>query len=142
VRSPVGFGAVAQGEGAAGVGGVECLAEFVERTCHGPLGLPLARSGLHARMPNSLTQGRDLAQGTGQPAEWPEAPAEQELAFARNPALHDSTHRTVQPCPDGRRRRTRHRSAVAVLSALSARIDLVIASRSGFGSVELSAYRR
>ena len=49
--------------------------------------------------PNSLTHGRDLAQGTGQPAERPEAPAEQELAFARtNPALHDSTHRTVQPC--------------------------------------------
>lgn len=92
--------------------------------------------------PNSLTHGRDLAQGTGQPAERPEAPAEQELAFARtNPALHDSTHRTVQPCPDRRRRRTRHRSAVAVLSALS-RIDLVSSSRSGFGSVELSAYRR
>ena len=34
MRSPVGFGAVAQGEGAAGVGGVECLAQFVERTCH------------------------------------------------------------------------------------------------------------
>ena len=71
--------------------------------------------------PNSLTHGRDLAQGTGQPAERPEAPAEQELAFARtNPALHDSTHRTVQPCRDRRRRRTRHRSAVVVLSALSA----------------------
>jgi hypothetical protein len=81
----VGFGAVAQGEGGAGVGGVECLAEFVERTCHGPLGLPLARSGVHAASPNSLTHGRDLdlAQGTGQPAERPEAPAEQELAFAR-----------------------------------------------------------
>ena len=31
----------------------------------------------------SLTHGRDHAQGTGQPAERPEAPAEQELAFAR-----------------------------------------------------------
>lgn len=33
--------------------------------------------------PNSLTHGRDPAQGTGQPAERPEAPAEQGLAFAR-----------------------------------------------------------
>ena len=33
--------------------------------------------------PNSLTHGRDLAQATGQPAERPEAPAKQELAFAR-----------------------------------------------------------
>jgi hypothetical protein len=76
VRSPVGFGA-------AGVGGVESLAEFVERTCHGPLGLPLARAGYMPASPNSLTHGRDLAQGTGQPAKRPEAPAEQELAFAR-----------------------------------------------------------
>jgi hypothetical protein len=33
--------------------------------------------------PNSLTHGRDLAQATGQPAERPEALAEQELGFAR-----------------------------------------------------------
>ena len=42
MRSPLGFGAVAQGEGGAGVGGAEFLAEFVERTCHGP---PRAASG-------------------------------------------------------------------------------------------------
>jgi hypothetical protein len=48
-----------------------------------PLGLPLARgAGYMPASPNSLTHGRDLAQSTGQPAERPEAPAEQELAFA------------------------------------------------------------
>ena len=80
--------------------------------------------------PNSLTHGRDLAQATGQPAEGLK-PGRAGIGLRPNPALNDSTHRTVQPCPDRRRRRTRHRSAVAVLSALSARIDLVIASRSG-----------
>jgi len=43
----------------------------------------VSRSGYMPASPNSLTHGRDLAQGTGQPAERPEAPAEQELAFAR-----------------------------------------------------------
>ena len=57
MRSPVGFGGVAQGEGGAGVGGDERLAEFIERTCHGPLGLPLARSGLQARCRYRLSDG-------------------------------------------------------------------------------------
>ena len=48
-----------------------------------PLGLPVARSGYMPASPNSLTHGRDLAQGTGQPVERHEAPAEQKLAFAR-----------------------------------------------------------
>ena len=66
VRSPVGFGAVAQGEGGAGVGGAECLAEFVERTCHGP---PRAASGacryvadeeLRRRARRQLNKGESL----------------------------------------------------------------------------------
>ena len=80
--------------------------------------------------PNSLTHGRDLAQATGQPAERPEARPSKNW-----PSPEPSSQRFHAPDgsarPDRRRRRTRHRSAVAVLSALSARIDLVIASRSG-----------
>jgi hypothetical protein len=113
VRSLVGFGAVAQGEGGAGMAG--CL---------------WRGAGYMPASPNSLTHGRDLAQGTGQPAERPEARSGR-IGLRPNPALHDSTHRTIQPCPDRRRRRTRHRSAVAILNALSARIDLVIAIWSG-----------
>ena len=58
LQSPVGFGAVAQGEGGAGVGGAECLAEFVERTCHGPLGHIWRGAGYMPASPNSLTHGR------------------------------------------------------------------------------------
>ena len=61
MRSPVGLAAVAQGDGGAGAGGDERLTEFIERTCHGPLGLPLARSGLQAcitELPNPRTGPR------------------------------------------------------------------------------------
>jgi len=47
------------------------------------LGLPLREASYMPASPNSLTHGRDLTQGTGQPAVRPEAPAEQELAFPR-----------------------------------------------------------
>ena len=95
-----------------------------------PSGCLWRGAGYMPASPNSLTHGRDLAQATGQPAERPEARP------SRNwPSPEPSSQRFHAPDgsarPDRRRRRTRHRSAVAVLSALSARIDLVIASRSG-----------
>ena len=61
MRSLVGFGAVAQGEGGAAMAG--CL-------WRGPGYMPAS--------PNSLTHRRDLAQGTGQHAERPEARPEQD----------------------------------------------------------------
>ena len=51
------------------MGGVERLAEFVERTCHGPSGGLWRGAGYMPASPNSLTHGRDLAQATGRPAE-------------------------------------------------------------------------
>ena len=106
--------------------------DVVQELMHGP---PRAASGAErATCPHSArtpsTHGRDLTQGAGQPAERPEAPAEQELAFARTQLSTIPRTGRVQPCLDRRRRHSRHRSAVAVLSAPSARIDLVIASRS------------
>src|SRR6185312_12599827 len=50
VRYTVGFGAVAQGDGGAGVGGVERLADSSSGHAMARLGLPVARSGLHARI--------------------------------------------------------------------------------------------
>jgi hypothetical protein len=48
-----------------------------------PSGCLWRGAGYMPASPNSLTHGRDLAQATGQPAERPEALAEQELGFAR-----------------------------------------------------------
>jgi hypothetical protein len=64
--------------------------------------------------PNSLTPGTGPRPGHRPTRGVAGSPGRAGIGLRPNPALHDSTHRTVQPCPDGRRRRTRHRSAVAV----------------------------
>ena len=78
------------------------------------LGLLWRGAGHMPASQNSLTHGRDLAQGAGQPAERPEAPAEQELAFARTTQLSTiprtgrfspaQTTPTTHPPSIGRRR--------------------------------------
>ena len=90
---------------------------------------------------NSLTHGRDLAQGAGQPAERPEAPAEQELAFPEpsSPRFHAPDGSalprptpTTHPPSIGRRRPQRSVSSDRPRD----RVPFV-----GERSVELSAYR-
>jgi hypothetical protein len=70
-------------------------------------GLPLARSGLPARI-----------------AELPRSEQDWPSPEPSSPRFHAPD---VQPCPDDADDAPRHRSAVAILNALSARIDLVIA---------------
>jgi uncharacterized protein (TIGR03086 family) len=55
----------------------------LERTYHGPLGTATGAERLQIRLYDLLAHGWDLAQATGQPADLPEALAEQSLAFAR-----------------------------------------------------------
>jgi hypothetical protein len=77
-------------------------------------------AGYMPASPNSLTHGAAGSPGRAGIGLRPNEPS--------SPRFHAPDGSAL---PKRRRRRTRHRSAVAVLSALSARIDLVIASRSG-----------
>ena len=95
MRSPVGFGAVAQGEGGAGVGGAERLAEFVERTCHGLAAVVWRGAELHARIARTPDPRTGLSpKATGRTRGAARSPAEQEIGLRPNPALNDSTHRS------------------------------------------------
>ena len=63
MRSPVGFGAVAQGEGGAGWVALSAGQSSSSGHAMAPLGLPLARSGLHARiaeLPDPRTGDPDI----------------------------------------------------------------------------------
>ena len=106
------------------------------------LGLPLARSGHTAASQNSLTHGRDLTQGAGQPAERPE-PRPSRNWPSPNPPSSPRFHApdgsalprptpTTHPPSIGRRRPQRSVSSDRPRD----RVPFV-----GERSVELSAYR-
>jgi len=105
-----GFGAVAQGEGWwPGWVALSCLAEFVERTCHGPPSGCLWRgAGYMPASPNSLNPRDGTSpRPPANPAERPEAPARGNWPSPRTQLSHDSHapdgfSPPQNPTPDGR----------------------------------------